>query len=357
MAKIGIDIMGGDNAPLAVIEGILYALMEIKDLHIVATYYKNVDINEIIKRIFSLSAKKSKIRNFIKNNLWRDRIEFIPCESYISMKDRPSGFLKNKNNTLKTIFDLLKDNVIHGVVYAGNTGAFLEGSVLVVGRMENVKRPALLTILPFGNPPVFLLDSGANPECKPEYMLQFAIMASTYYKVVLSEIPTVGILNIGNEEIKGNNLVKETHVLIKSYMDRNSKLFNYSGFIEPYDVVNSKINIVLTDGFSGNIMLKSFEALSEYVMDMMKREFSKGIINKALGLILRSNFRKLKNFFDYSEYGGAIMLGLKGICIKTHGRANYKAIKNSILFTYRLIKNDMINRIEKEIKSMEVWIT
>ncbi|MCS7165348.1 MAG: phosphate acyltransferase PlsX [Candidatus Calescibacterium sp.] len=357
MVTIGIDLMGGDNAPLSVIEGIFHSIIENKDLNILATYYKNIDINEMIKKIYNFSPKRSKIKNFIKSNEWKHRIDFVPCDNYISMQDKPSSLLKNKSDTLRTIFEMLRDGKIDGVVYAGNTGAFLEGSVLFVGRIENVRRPALLTALPFGNHPVFLLDSGANSECKPEYILQFAIMSSSYYRIVISRKPSVGVLNIGKEEIKGNNLVKEANNLIKSYVEKNPNLFTYHGFIEPYDVVNSKINIVLADGFSGNIMLKSFEALSEYVMEVMKKEFSKGIINKALGLILRSNFRRLKNFFDYSEYGGAIMLGLKGICIKTHGRANYKAIKNSILFTYKLIKNDMIKKIGEEIKNVELWTT
>lgn len=357
MIKIGIDIMGGDYAPYSTLEGVLYSLMENKDLYVVATYHKDVDLNDLMKKIFVSSPKRSKIRGFIKNNLWKSRLNFIPCSSYVSMKDKPSNFFKDKDNTLNKIFELLKMKEVDGVVYAGNTGAFLEGSVLIVGRIDNVKRPALLTILPFSNPPIFLLDSGANAECKPEYILQFAIMASTYYKIIVSKTPTVGILNIGNEEIKGNTLTKEANILLKNYIQKNENLFNYIGFLEPYDVVNSKVNIVLADGFSGNIMLKSFESLSEYMMDVLKREFSKGLINKALGLVLRSNFRRLKNFFDYSEYGGAIMLGLKGICIKTHGRANYKAIKNAINFTYKLAKNNIIERIHEQIKSGEVWIT
>lgn len=357
MFNIGIDLMGGDNAPISILEGILYSIMENKDLKITATYHKDIVIDDLIKKIINSSPRRSKIRNFIKSNVWKERILFVPCQSYINMKDKPSKFIKDKNNTLRVIFEFLKDSKVDGVVYAGNTGAFLEGSVLTVGRIDNVKRPALLTALPFGSPPVFLLDSGANPECKPEYLLQFAIMSSIYYKLIIPKKPTVGILNIGSEEIKGNSLVKDSHSLIKNYVSKNSDLFNYIGFVEPYDIVKSSVSIVLADGFSGNIMLKSFEGLSEYVMDLMKREFSRGIINKAIGLLMRSNFRRLRNLFDYSEYGGAIMLGLKGICIKTHGRANFKAVKNSISFTIKLIKTNFITNIENQLKKCELWTT
>ncbi|MFN3995605.1 MAG: phosphate acyltransferase PlsX [bacterium] len=356
MIKIGIDLMGGDNAPLATLEGILHSLLVNKDLYIVATYHEETDINEILKKIHNFYPRRSKIRGIIRGNLWKQRLDLIPCKDYVRMDERSLSFIKNDDNTLKKIFNFLKEGKVDGVVYAGNTGAFLEGSVFIVGRLDNVKRPALLTALPFGNPPVFLLDSGANPECKPEYILQFAIMSSTYYKVLFSKKPIVGILNIGSEEIKGNSIVKESNFLIKKYIENNPDIFIYKGFVEPYDIVKSHVDIVLSDGFSGNIMLKSFEALSEFIMDIIKKEFSRGIITRALGLLVRSNFRRLRNFFDYSEYGGAVMLGLKGICIKTHGRANYKAIKNSIIFTSKLIKNQIISKIEQEIRNVKAWI-
>jgi len=352
MYRIGIDLMGGDNAPLQILEGVFYALFENKDLFIKATFYSGLNINECIKSVFNSLPKRSRLRNFIKSDIWRNRIDFVSCESYVSMKDKPSVFLKSKDNSLRKVFEFLKMGEIDGVVYAGNTGAFLEGSVLLVGRMDNVKRPALLTLLPFGTIPVFLLDSGANPECKPDYILQFAIMSSVYFKMIFSKIPSVGLLNIGSEDIKGSNLVKEANELLKKFVSKFDHLFNYSGFVEPYDVVRNKVNIVLADGFSGNIMLKSFESLSEYIMDVMKKEFSKSIINKALGILLRGNFRRLKNSFDYSEYGGAIMLGLKGICIKTHGRANFKAIKNSINFALRILKNNVNSEIEERLRNI-----
>lgn len=356
MIRIGVDLMGGDNAPFAVAEGILHSLLTSKDLYIVATYHEELDINDILRKIYNVYPRRSKMRRLIGGNLWKQRLEFIPCKDYVRMDEKSFNFVKNDDNTLKKIFDFLKEGKVDGVVYAGNTGAFLEGSVFIVGRIDNVKRPALLTALPFGNPPIFLLDSGANPDCKPEYILQFAIMSSAYYKILFSKKPTIGILNIGREEIKGNTIVKESNSLIKKYIENNPNLFIYKGFVEPYDIVNSAVDIVLSDGFSGNIMLKSFEALSEFIMDIIKKEFSKSIIARALGLLVRSNLRRLKNFFDYSEYGGAIMLGLKGICIKTHGRANYKAIKNSIIFTSKLVKNQLIYKIEQEVKGVKSWI-
>jgi glycerol-3-phosphate acyltransferase PlsX len=268
------------------------------------------------------------------------------------MSDKPVNILKNKDNTLVKVFELLRDGVVDGVLYAGNTGAFLETSVLVVGRLNGVKRPALLTVLPF-NKPVLLLDSGANSECKPEYLLQFAIMASIYYKKIISNsLPKLGILNIGTEEIKGNSLAKESHKLITSYIKANDNLFSYLGFVEPYDIVNSKVDIVVTDGFTGNIMLKSFESLGEYVFNFIKKEFSLNIFNRAVGLLSRRIFKRIKSYFDYSEYGGALMIGLNGISVKTHGRANPRAIKNSINFTYKLVHNDINSIIIKELNNI-----
>jgi len=352
--KIGIDLMGGDYAPISTIEGILLSLYELRDLHLKITYYDKIDYKKLIENFINKLPKRSRIYNYFRKNLDEilNRIEFIPCSSYISMSDKPVNILKNKDNTLVKVFELLRDGIVDGVLYAGNTGAFLETSVLVVGRLNGVKRPALLTVLPF-NKPVLLLDSGANSECKPEYLLQFAIMASIYYKKIISNsLPKLGILNIGTEEIKGNSLAKESHKLITNYINANDNLFSYLGFVEPYDIVNSKVDIVVSDGFTGNIMLKSFESLGEYVFNFIKKEFSLNIFNRAVGLLSRRIFKRIKSYFDYSEYGGALMIGLNGISVKTHGRANPRAIKNSINFTYRLIHNDINSIIIKELDNI-----
>jgi glycerol-3-phosphate acyltransferase PlsX len=352
--KIGIDLMGGDYAPISTIEGILLSLYELKDLYLKITYYDKIEYKKLIENFINKLPKRSRIYNYFRKNLDEilKRIEFIPCSSYISMSDKPVNILKNKDNTLVKVFELLRDGVVDGVLYAGNTGAFLETSVLVVGRLNGVKRPALLTVLPF-NKPVLLLDSGANSECKPEYLLQFAIMASIYYKKIISNsLPKLGILNIGTEEIKGNSLAKESHKLITSYIKANDNLFSYLGFVEPYDIVNSKVDIVVTDGFTGNIMLKSFESLGEYVFNFIRKEFSLNIFNRAVGLLSRRIFKRIKSYFDYSEYGGALMIGLNGISVKTHGRANARAIKNSISFTYKLVHNDINSIIIKELDNI-----
>lgn len=353
LVRIGIDLMGGDYAPISTLEGILLALYELKDIHLKVSYYNRIDYNKLIESFVNKLPKRSKIYNYLKKNLDNEilsRIEFISCSNYVSMSEKPVNVFKSKDNTLIKIFELLRDGKVDGVLYAGNTGAFLETSVLVVGRLNGVKRPALLTVLPF-NKPVLLLDSGANSECKSEYLLQFAIMASIYYrKIISNSLPRLGILNIGTEDIKGNNLTKESHKLINTYISINNNLFSYIGFVEPYDVVNSKVDIVVSDGFSGNIMLKSFESLGEYVFNFIKKEFSLNIFNKAIGLLSRRIFRKIKSYFDYSEYGGALMIGLNGISVKTHGRANARAIKNSILFTYKLVLNDINSFILKELE-------
>jgi glycerol-3-phosphate acyltransferase PlsX len=352
--KIGIDLMGGDYAPISTIEGILLSLYELKDLYLKITYYDKIEYKKLIENFINKLPKRSRIYNYFRKNLDEilNRIEFIPCSSYISMSDKPVNILKNKDNTLVKVFELLRNGVVDGVLYAGNTGAFLETSILVVGRLNGVKRPALLTVLPF-NKPVLLLDSGANSECKPEYLLQFAIMASIYYKKIISNsLPKLGILNIGTEEIKGNSLAKESHKLITNYIKTNDNLFSYLGFVEPYDTVNSKVDIVVSDGFTGNIMLKSFESLGEYVFNFIKKEFSLNIFNRTVGLLSRRIFKRIKSYFDYSEYGGALMIGLNGISVKTHGRANPRAIKNSINFTYKLVHNDINSIIIKELNNI-----
>lgn len=356
IVKIGIDLMGGDYAPVSTMEGVLLALYDLKDLHLKITFYNKIDYQKLIQNFINKLPKRSKIYNYFNKNLETDilkRIEFIPCSNYISMSDKPVNILKNRDNTLVKVFELLRDKVVDGVLYAGNTGAFLETSILVVGRLNGVKRPALLTVLPF-NKPVLLLDSGANAECKPEYLLQFSIMASIYYKKIISNsLPKLGLLNIGTEDIKGNLLTKESNKLISNYVSINNNLFEYVGFVEPYDVVNSKVDIVVADGFSGNIMLKSFESLGEYVFNFIRKEFSLNIFNKAIGLLSRRIFRRIKSYFDYSEYGGALMIGLNGVSVKTHGRANYRAIKNSINFTYKLILNDINSVILKELENIK----
>ena len=256
---------------------------------------------------------------------------------------------KKKDSSLCKALNLVKDKTCDAVLSAGSTGAFLAGCNFIVGRIKGVKRPALTPIMPGKNGPFIVVDAGANVDCKPEYLLQFAHMGKEYYKGVLnSENPSIGLVNIGAEEEKGNDLTKNTYQLLK-----NEKSFNFIGNVEPRDITSGDTNVLVCDGFTGNTLLKSCEGVAMSLMKLMKEKFMASFKGKMGALMLKDSLKEIKSMMDYTEYGGAPLLGVKGGVIKAHGSSNAFAIKNAINQAIKFANGNVVNDIEQVLKELE----
>ena len=327
--KIAIDGMGGDNAPAAVIEGIIQALEEYKDIEMYITGPEK-EINEELS----------------KYNYEKDKINVIDATEVISTNEHPvMAVRKKKDSSLVKAMNLVKDGTCDAVISGGSTGAFLAGCTFIVGRMKGVERPALAPIMPGRNGSFMIVDVGANVDCKPSYLVQFAKMGKVYYEKVFNvKNPTVGLINIGAEEEKGNELTKSTYQLLKEHNE-----LNFIGNVEPRDISTGDTSILVSDGFVGNTALKMYEGTASTLLKVMKDEIMKSsIISKAGVLLLKPVLKKIMKRFDYKEYGGAPFLGVDGICIKAHGSSDARAFKNAIRQTDIFYKNDVLNHMKNE---------
>ena len=329
--RIAIDGMGGDNAPQAVVNGVIQALNEFNDLEFYITGPEDV-IKEQLK----------------KENYTGDKITIIDAKEVISTNEHPvMAIRKKKDSSLCKALSLVKEKKCDAVLSAGSTGAFLAGCNFIVGRIKGVKRPALAPIMPGKKGPFMVVDAGANVDCKPEYLVQFAHMGREYYKGVLkAEDPTIGLVNIGVEEEKGNELTKNTYQLLKE-----EKGLNFVGNVEPRDVTSGDTHVLVCDGFTGNTILKMYEGTASTVLKIIKDEMlSSGITAKIGALLLKPVFNSIKKKFDYKEYGGAPFLGVDGICIKAHGSSDGKAFKNAIRQSKEFYDSKVLDKIKEELE-------
>lgn len=325
---IAVDGMGGDFSPQAVVEGCIEAVNEL-DVDIVITGPKD-EINKCLT----------------KGKYKQGKITVLDASEVISTNEAPVMALrKKKDSSLVKALNLVKDGTADAIISAGSTGALMAGATLIVGRIKGIDRVALAPMLPGVNGSFMLIDSGANVDCKSEYLLQFALMGKVYFENVLNiENPTIGLINIGTEEEKGNELTKSVHKMLKQTD------FNFVGNVEPRDVSNGNVNILICDGFIGNTILKMYEGVALNIFDLLKKETMASTKYKIGGLLLKPVFKKLKKRFDYSEYGGSAFLGSKGICIKAHGSSDAKAFKNSVNVAFNCFQNNIINKISTEIE-------
>lgn len=325
--KISVDAMGGDNSPSAVIEGCLEAIKEY-DVEIV------------------LAGPKERIEDELnKYQFDRSKLEVVDAPEIISANEHPvMAIRKKKNSSLATALTLVKEKRCEAVISAGSTGAFLAGALFIVGRIKGVDRPALAPIMPGKNNSFMVIDSGANVDCKPENLLQFAIMGQIYMESVLAiSKPSVGLVNIGAEEEKGNELTKAAYKLLK---DSN---LNFIGNVEPRDIPEGNVDVLVCDGFVGNTVLKTYEGVASNIFDILKEQIMSSTRTKIGGLFLKPVFSSFKKKFDYKEVGGAPFLGVQGICIKAHGSSDAKAIKNAIKQAVILHKANVIDKIKEKI--------
>ena len=309
--KIAIDAMGGDNAPEAVIIGSIQARDEY-NLSLVLCG-KEIEIKRILEKNTS---------NF--NN-----IELINAEEIISNDDKPVLAIRRKKDSsmVKALY-AVKNNEADALVSAGSTGALLSGATLIIGRINGIERPAIGSLIPNMSGGVCLLiDSGANVDSKPEFLYDFAIMGDIYLKRTMNiKSPRIGLANIGTEKSKGDKLTVETYQLLE-----NSNLsLNFTGNIEARDILKGYVDIVVCDGFTGNIILKTMEGTVLELMKGLKEEIMSSLRSKIGGALIKPALKSFKSKFDYSEHGGAPLLGVKAPVIKAHGSSDSKAVKNAI---------------------------
>ena len=327
--RIIVDAMGGDNAPLEILKGCALAVKEFS-LEFILTGNK-----EIIEKAIS------------ENQLDLGRYEIVHTEETISMDDEPTCVIKEKKeSSLGKAFSLLKEGRGDAVVSAGSTGAVLVGATMIVGRIRGIKRPALATLLPGDTGPTMLMDCGANVECRAEMLMQFALMGSIYMNKIQSvENPRIMLANVGTEDTKGGPLQKESFELLK-----NSSL-NFCGNIEGRDILSGIADVVVTDGFSGNLILKTCEGVAGMMYSNLKQVFKKNFISKIAAAMVMSGLKVFKKKMDYTEYGGAPLMGISKPVIKAHGSSNAVAFKNALRQAFEYHQNNVIAEIQDSLSA------
>lgn len=323
--KIIVDAFGGDNAPLEIIRGTMLAV-------------KEYGINAV------LVGDEDKINNCVKNNeITLENTEIVDAKGIITMNDNPKSVLKEKADSSMSVgFRLLNEGVGDAFVSAGNTGAITVGATLITKRIKGIKRPAIASIMPSADKPFLLMDCGANSECRAEFLYQFGMMGDLYMKKIMKlKSPRIALANNGEEETKGTPLVKEAYMLMKNAP------YNFVGNIEGRQIPFGDADVIVADGFTGNLILKTYEGVAKVLMNGIKQAFMKNIISKISYLGVKSGIDDMKKQFDYKEYGGAVMLGVKKPVIKAHGSSDARTFKNAIKQAVWFLENNLIDEIEK----------
>ena len=331
--KILIDAMGGDNSPDEIIKGCVDTINEIESEIILVGNEKI--INEKVKEFYGKE-------NITEVNT---KLSIRNATEVIENTESPTDALKKKKDSSMVVaFNMLKNGEGDAFVSAGSTGAFMAGGLLLVGRIKGIDRPALCPILPtYDGKGFMLVDAGANTNCRPINLLQFAEMGQIYMKNVMGvEDPKVGLLNIGAEEGKGNDLMKESYVKLSECEN-----VNFFGNIEGRDIFNGDVNVVVADGFTGNVTLKTTEGIGAMVTKILKEELMSNPFYKVLALLMKPALKRFKKRLDYSEYGGALLLGVKKPMVKCHGTANAKIVKYTLKQAENFAKNNVVESIEK----------
>jgi len=328
--KIVVDAMGGDYAPEAVVEGATLAVREY-DVEVILT-----GLSDRIETCLSKYKDRSKLP-----------IEVVHANDVVEMHESPSKVLRSKkNSSIKVGLDLVKNNHASAFVSAGNTGAVLAFSTFTLRPLKGVDRPAIAIQLPTLKGQAILLDAGANVDCKTVQLFQFGIMGHSFAKYILGkDIPEVGLLSIGEEDSKGNEVTREVFQMLK-----NSHL-NFIGNIEGKEVYRGNADVIICDGFTGNIALKISESLAEMINANLKQLFMSSWATKLGYFFLKQHFLAFKKSVDYSETGGAPLLGVNGVCIIAHGSSSPKAIKNAINRAKELVDKEMNEHIREDIES------
>jgi len=330
LIKIAVDAMGGDNSPNKTIDGIILNHSKNKNI-----FFKIFGDEKIIRHL---------IGNKIKNNFY----EIIHTTDVVKSTDSPlEGAKRGKNTSMWLAIDSVKKKEADIVVSAGNTGALLVISKLNLKMIENIDKPALSALWPNKKGMSVVLDLGANIECSSKNLLDFSLMgAALYNSLYPGDKPNVGLLNIGSEELKGNETIKETYQILN---DKKPENFNFSGYIEGNHLMDGDINVIVSDGFTGNVALKTAEGTANFITSELKKAMTGSIIGKISALLNISNLKKFKKRLDPRLYNGAIFLGLDHPVVKSHGGTDYIGFSNSLDVCHRIVKGNLIEKIKQNI--------
>lgn len=307
-ARLTLDAMGGDHAPSVVIEGAVLAAREF-DVEVV------------------LVGREEAIRHELaKHDTTGLRLPAVHAEEVVGMEEHAAGtFRQKRQSSIAVGVNLVREGQAAGFVSAGNSGAVMASALFGLGRIAGVERPGLGTLFPATSGRCFVIDVGANADCKPEYLVQFAIMGSAYMEHVHGlKAPRVGILSNGEEDTKGNALVQATYPLLRA------SSLNFIGSVEGKDVPQGMADVVVTDGFSGNILIKTSEGVGAALFDLLRKELTSSTVNKLAAAVLKPAFRRVARHLDYAEFGGAHLLGVNGVVVISHGRSNARAIRSAL---------------------------
>ena len=331
LIKIAVDAMGGDNSPKKVIDGIIH------------NYHKNKE------NFYKIFGDKDEISKHLDNKIDESFYEIIHTNDVVKSTDSPLEAAKRgKKTSMWLSIESVKNKETDIVISAGNTGALLVIAKLNLKMLENIDRPALSALWPNKKGMSVVLDLGANIECSSKNLADFAIMGASLYKSLYpNDISKVALLNIGSEELKGNEIIKETYQLLN---DRKNQNFDFEGYIEGNELMNGKVNVIVSDGFTGNVALKTAEGTANFISDELKKALSGSFLGKISSLLNISNLRKFKKRLDPRLYNGAIFVGLDTPVVKSHGGIDYIGFSNSLDVCNRIIKGNLIKKIKENIK-------
>jgi len=321
--RIAVDAMGGDYAPEQVVKGAAEAAEEFK-----------IDI--------SLVGLPQTVQPLLDSH---PHLHIVPCTQVIAMDEHPAQAVRAKpDSSISVCARLCKEGRADGWTSAGNSGAIMAAALLIQGRIRGVERPALGSIIPTQDGFAYFLDVGANVDSKPEYMTQFALMGAVYAREMLGRPqPRVGLLSNGEEEGKGDERVRETARRLKG------SLPGFIGNVEPKDIYGARADVVVTDGFVGNVAIKMAEATAEFLFRNLREEIPRTMTGKLGGLLIRPGVRQIRDRIDWREFGGAPLLGIDGVAVVAHGRSDARAMKNAIRVTRDAIENQLVGKIRAEV--------
>ena len=332
---IAVDGMGGDYAPVPILEGCLDAI---------SRFPINIKFVGKIEKV-RYEAEKVGLIDLLEKEIDNNRLELIDSGDPIGMNEEATAVRKRKDASINVAMDLVKTNKAKAVYSAGNSGALMASAIFRIGRLKGIERPAIGALFPTRDQtrPVLVLDVGANTDCKPSYLHQFALLGDVYAKDVLQiEKPRIGLLNIGEEECKGNDLSIKTFELLS-----NEKSFDFGGNCEGRDVLSGDFDVVVCDGFTGNILLKFLESVGGVLLDILRSELPRGRRGKVGSAFLKSNLLRIKKRLDHAEHGGALLLGVNGICVIGHGSSKSLSVVSALRLAHSAVNHNVMENLNQ----------
>ena len=332
---IAVDGMGGDHAPGPILEGCLDAI---------SRFPINIKFVGQLNQI-NIAAKQNGLTELMNAEIQNNRLELIESGPAIGMNEEATAVRKKKNSSINVAMDLVKNKKAEAVYSAGNSGALMASAIFRIGRLKGIDRPAIGALFPTRDQsrPVLVLDVGANTDCKPSYLHQFALLGNIYAKDVLQvDRPKIGLLNIGEEDCKGNELSLKTFELLSK-----EKSLYFSGNCEGRDVLTGKFDVVVCDGFTGNVLLKFLESVGGVLLDILRAELPRGRRGKVGAAFLKSNLIRIKKRLDHAEHGGALLLGVNGICVIGHGSSKSLSVVSALRLAHSAVNHDVMDHLNQ----------